>query len=66
MDSVLGKAGVHRNGTIFRKSVQVLAYADDIDIIGRTKWDVTAAFSAIERYGSGSKWGQIKVYVFDK
>ena len=31
------------------KSVQLLAYTDDIDIIGRTKRDVTAAFSAIER-----------------
>ena len=40
---------VHRSGTIFQKSVQLLAYADDIDIIGRTKRDVTAAFGAIER-----------------
>ena len=49
IESVLRKAGVYRNGTIFQKSVQLLAYADDIDIIGRTKRDVTAAFSAIER-----------------
>ena len=46
---MLRKVGVHRNGTIFYKSVQLLAYADDIDIIGRTMRDVTAAFSAIER-----------------
>ena len=52
MESVLRKAGVHRNGTVFCKSVQLLAYADDIDIIGRTKQDVTAAFSAIERESS--------------
>ena len=43
------EAGVHRNGTIFYKSVQLIAYADDIDIIGRTMRNVTAAFSAIER-----------------
>ena len=47
--SVLRKAGVHRNGTIFYKSVQLLLYADDIDIIGSTLRDVTAAFSAIEQ-----------------
>ena len=40
--------GVHRNGTIFQKSVQLLAYADDIDIIKHSKRDVTAAFSAFE------------------
>ena len=32
-----------------KKIVKMLAYADDIDIIGRTKRNVTAAFSAIER-----------------
>ena len=49
MESVLQKAGVHRSGTIFQKSVQLLAYADDIAIIRRIKRDVTAAFSAIEQ-----------------
>ena len=49
MECDLRKAGVHRNGTIFQKSVQLLAYADDIDIIGRTKRDVAAAFCAIEQ-----------------
>ena len=33
----------------FKKSVQLLTYVEDIDIIERTKRDVTAAFSAIER-----------------
>ena len=49
LESVLRKAGVHLNGTISYKSVQLLAYTDDIDIIGRTMRDVTAAFSVIER-----------------
>ena len=43
------KHEVHRNGTIFQKSFQLLAYADDVDIIGHTKRYVTAAFSAVER-----------------
>ena len=45
MESVLRKAGVHRNGTIFQKIVQLLECADDVDIIGRNKRDVTAAFN---------------------
>ena len=48
MESVLRKAGVHCNGTVLQKSVQLLDNADDIDIIGRTKRVITAAFSAIE------------------
>ena len=32
-----------------KKAFQLLAFAGDIDIIGRTKRNVTAAFSAIER-----------------
>ena len=49
MEAVIRKAGVNQDGNIFYKSVQLLAYADDIDIIGRTQRDVTAAFSAIEK-----------------
>ena len=49
MENVLRKAEVHRNITIFQKSVQLLAYANDSDIIGRTKRDVTTAFNAIKR-----------------
>ena len=49
MESILRKPGVHRNGTIFQKSVLLLANANGIDIIRRTKRDETAAFSTIER-----------------
>ena len=34
---------------LFQKSVQLLGYGDDIDILGCTKRDVTAAFKAIQR-----------------
>lgn len=37
MDSVLLKAGLNNNDTIFSKIVHLLAYADNIEIIGRTK-----------------------------
>ena len=37
IESVLQKAGVHRNGINFQKSVRLLTYTDDIYIIGRTK-----------------------------
>ena len=49
MEQVLRKAGVHRSGAIFNMSFQLLAFADDIDIIERCKRDVTAAFSAIQK-----------------
>ncbi|XP_060665561.1 uncharacterized protein LOC132797804 [Drosophila nasuta] len=50
MESIIRKAGVHRTGTILtNRCVQLLGYADDIDIIGRTKRDVTGAFGAIEK-----------------
>ena len=40
MESILRKAGVYCNNTIFQNSVQFLTYADDLDIIDRTKGDV--------------------------
>lgn len=46
MVSVLRKAGVHCNTTIFSKNVQLLEYAEDIE---HTKWNTTGAFSVTER-----------------
>ncbi|XP_043063529.1 uncharacterized protein LOC122319800 [Drosophila ficusphila] len=44
------KAGVHRTGTILtNRCVQLLGYANDIDITDRTKRDVTAAFGTIKK-----------------
>ena len=40
-------------GTIFYNCVQLLAYSDDIDIIGSTMRDVPEAFSAIESAKKG-------------
>ena len=47
---------MHRIRTIFYKSVQLLAYADDINIIGRTLRDVTAVFSAIDWESMSFEW----------
>ena len=49
MENALRKEVVHRNGTMFQKSVPFLAYTDDLDIIGHTNREVPAAFGAIER-----------------
>jgi hypothetical protein len=36
LQKVVRAAGINTRGTIFYKSVQILAFVDDIDIIGRT------------------------------
>jgi sorting nexin-29 len=41
---VIRDAGIERRGIIYNKSVQVLAYADDLDVIGRSERDVKEAF----------------------
>lgn len=43
MRSVLRKAGLHCNCMVFSKGVQLLVFADNINIVGHTK-RVTAAF----------------------
>jgi sorting nexin-29 len=42
------QSGTERRGTIYHKSIQVLAYTDDIDIIGRTMRAVKEAFVNLE------------------
>lgn len=49
LEKIVRTAGARVNrGTIFNKSTQLLAYADDIDIVGRSHRDVTAAFVKID------------------
>jgi hypothetical protein len=36
LENVIRDSGIERQGIIYYKSVQVLAYADDLDIIGRS------------------------------
>ena len=42
-------------GTIFNKSVQILAYADDIDIITRSESTLKEYFFALERAVGNAK-----------
>jgi Reverse transcriptase (RNA-dependent DNA polymerase) len=44
-----GRAKLQTNGTIFNKQTQILAYADDIAIIGRSQTAVRDAYLALER-----------------
>lgn len=48
LEKIVRESGTNTRGTIFSKSVQLLAYADDIDIIGRNQRSVNDAFVQIE------------------
>ena len=45
MERIICAAGLRHSGIIFYKRVMPLAYADDVDIIGRNICEVEAAFS---------------------
>jgi sorting nexin-29 len=49
LEKAVRDAGIEKRGTIYRKSVQVLAYDDDIDIIGRTTRAVKETFLKLEK-----------------
>lgn len=48
LEKVVREAQLVRTGTIVNKSKQILAYADDIDIMGRREADVDEAFSLLK------------------
>ena len=53
LEKVIRDAAVNVRGTIFYKSVQILAYADDIDITGRTQAAMIEAFTILEKTAKG-------------
>jgi sorting nexin-29 len=53
LEKVIRDAAVNTRGTIFYKSVQILAYADDIDITGRTQSATIEAFTTLEKAAKG-------------
>jgi sorting nexin-29 len=53
LEKVIRDAAINIKGTIFYKSVQILAYADDIDITGRTQPAMIEAFTSLEKAAKG-------------
>jgi hypothetical protein len=53
LEKVIRDAALNTRGTIFYKSVQILAYADDIDIIGRTQSAMIEAITSLEKAAKG-------------
>lgn len=48
LEKAVRESEIANRGNIINRSVQILAYADDIDIMARTKRDLIEAFKALE------------------
>jgi hypothetical protein len=48
LEVIVRRANLQTTGTIFNKETQLLAYADDIDIVGRSQSAVRDAYLALE------------------
>jgi hypothetical protein len=49
LEVILRRANLQKTGTIYNKKTQLLAYADDINIVGRSQSAVRDVFLALER-----------------
>lgn len=49
LEGVFRKANLELSGTIFTKSIQLLGFADDVDIVGRNIRSITDAYTRLER-----------------
>ena len=48
LEKVIRDSGIERRGTIFHKSIQILGYADDLDIVGRSERSIRDAFTSLD------------------
>jgi hypothetical protein len=48
LEAIVRRANLQTTGTKFNKEAQLLAYADDIDIVGRSQSAVRNAYLALE------------------
>jgi hypothetical protein len=55
LEVILRRANLQTTGTVYNKETQLLAYADDIDIVGRSQSAVLDAYLALE--GEAAKLG---------
>jgi hypothetical protein len=55
LEVIVRRANLHTTGTIYNKETQLLAYADDIDIVGRSQSAVRDAYLPLE--GEAAKVG---------
>jgi hypothetical protein len=46
LEKVIQNAGIEKRGTIYHKSIQFLAYGDDVNLIGRTIRDLKGFYKA--------------------
>ena len=49
LEKIIREANINKRGNIFYKSVQILAYEDDIDIISRSQKSLQEAIIALDR-----------------
>jgi sorting nexin-29 len=49
LEKIIRDSGIQTRGTIFFKTVQILAYADDIDLMARTISRLNEALSNLEK-----------------
>jgi hypothetical protein len=48
LEVIVRRAKLQTTGTIYNKEIQLLAYADDVDIVGRSQSAVRNAYLALE------------------
>jgi F0F1-type ATP synthase alpha subunit len=60
LEVIVRRANLQITGTIFNKKTQLLAYTDDIDIVGRSQSAVQNAYLALEGEAVGLKINEQK------
>jgi hypothetical protein len=60
LEVIVWRANLQTIGTIYNKETQLLAYADDIDIVGRSQSAAQDAYLALEREAVGLKINEQK------